>query len=594
MSGEMYFQQIPCPQWPLPMNALRVVSEQDATLESPRYLDLMRQYLTACVVHFRQRGWLERSYAAVPGDLGPGRQSAETTRRFSAMAHQVDADVRVLSRLFPQDMNPYGWNGFPHHAHTDAVDVWAPPAQFFDIPEMQRRRAGGAETWLTIDRPPYSGTTSIHADAASVRVLAWQAYRLKTNAIDAGCANHWPDAETHPAPQDCIEFDPTVLLYPGGPFGLGGPIPSVRLKQLRHSAQDAAYLRLLEEHGLEHVAVTLSRSLAPYAASGAYRTHYADGKPNGWPSDVRLFEAARHIMAQQLVEGAAGSSVADSGASRFGDALEWRQFMAKARRVRIFSDGVRVRFLGTADVPAAEVDCSLTILNQTRVPLHGHLRFADLPPDWTAGDNHHELLTIPPGGARFVTLTARSTVLATRSDGHLTLPVDLVTEAGDTYRVDVAASCVTAMQARAPVTIDGDLSDWPIGTTNSASGFTLITGASLAPEEASDGCPRHTTHAFVMRDRESLYVAINCETGWWHTPPANHRSGVEYDDQIPTGEDLVELLIDPLNAGSRLPSDLFHVVVKRSGIGASGTGYRVRSAGWRSPAMGGGPGRGDG
>ena len=35
---------------------------------------------------------------------------------------------------------------------------------------------------------------------------------------------------------------------------------------------------------------------------------------------------------------------------------------------------------------------------------------------------------------------------------------------------------------------------------------------------------------------------------------------------MPLGIDLVEILIDPLNAGTRSPSDLYHIVVKRSGM----------------------------
>ena len=47
--------------------------------------------------------------------------------------------------------------------------------------------------------------------------------------------------------------------------------------------------------------------------------------------------------------------------------------------------------------------------------------------------------------------------------------------------------------------------------------------------------------------------------------PVSRRKGVRYDDQIPISEELVEILIDPLNAGTRSPSDLYHIVVKRSG-----------------------------
>ena len=52
------------------------------------------------------------------------------------------------------------------------------------------------------------------------------------------------------------------------------------------------------------------------------------------------------------------------------------------------------------------------------------------------------------------------------------------------------------------------------------------------------------------------------------------RKAVMYEDMIPVGEELIELLIDPHNAGSRSPEDLFHIVVKRSGIDVTELGIR--------------------
>ena len=40
---------------------------------------------------------------------------------------------------------------------------------------------------------------------------------------------------------------------------------------------------------------------------------------------------------------------------------------------------------------------------------------------------------------------------------------------------------------------------------------------------------------------------------------------MQYDDLVPVGEELIEILLEPLNAGTRTPEDLFHIVVKQSG-----------------------------
>jgi hypothetical protein len=49
-------------------------------------------------------------------------------------------------------------------------------------------------------------------------------------------------------------------------------------------------------------------------------------------------------------------------------------------------------------------------------------------------------------------------------------------------------------------------------------------------------------------------------------PDLEQRSNlVQYDDLVPVGEDLVEILIDPEGAGTRSTGDLYHIVVKLSG-----------------------------
>jgi len=65
---------------------------------------------------------------------------------------------------------------------------------------------------------------------------------------------------------------------------------------------------------------------------------------------------------------------------------------------------------------------------------------------------------------------------------------------------------------------------------------------------------------------------------------ASRHNRVEYDDLIPVGDELVELLIDPLNTGTRSPTDLYHIVVKPSGAYLTEKGIRFDPpCGLRSP-----------
>jgi hypothetical protein len=147
----------------------------------------------------------------------------------------------------------------------------------------------------------------------------------------------------------------------------------------------------------------------------------------------------------------------------------------------------------------------------------------------------------------------------------VSLPIELETAGGIVHRCEARVSFVVAVPHDREIRIDGDLSDWPPGSANVASDFRLISGPGRAADPADIDRPHHATTAFVMRDAHHLYVGINCEMDTDIGLPVTRRNNVVYDDMIPIGEELVELLIDPLNAGTRSPSDLYHIVVKPSG-----------------------------
>ncbi len=575
LSGRLFFNRAPLQLWPLPVPEVLWKGVADFAAVSPPKPELLRRYLAQCAEHFAQKGWLKRSYAVPPAAASFGVESVAATRGFADLARSADERIAILSELFPQDMAPYAWVDYPHAEFDDCVDIWMPPGQFYDAETMAAERGAGKRTWIAVDRPPFTGSVAVFAPSTYTRVLTWQARQLGAEALSLGCVNRWPDAESDPAPEDCIGADPNVLLYPGRPFGLSEPVPSVRLKWVRRSLQDAAYCTLLESHGLEYVTATLRRSLAPYSGSEAYRTHFADGRAIGWVDEPAIFEAARHIMAEHLVS----ESYAKPGRGQ-GDALahsvKWRRFMDQARGVRIQVDGIRIRSTGTPATPAAEVECALTIVNGERAPVSGTVRFAELPKGWVDSTDGVAVPPIAPNGSCRVTLVAQAGAIPTDTSGHLALPLEFVTDAGKVYRFVARLSYVTAETVPHAIEIDGDLSDWPLGSVNVAADFVLITPGPPRPHNRTLG--------FVMRDHEYLYVAINCETDPPRSrdvegaparrTPTSWRKTVVYDDMIPVGDELIELLIDPLNTGTRSPSDLYHVLLKRSGSDLTEKGIR--------------------
>lgn len=573
LSGRAFFNRVPLRLWPMPVEGVFSPQSADRSRLAPGSIAMLDQYLAQCTSHFEQKGWLDRCYALAP------KSSSEAVRRFAGSVHAANGRVAVVSRGFPQDMRPYGWPDFPYADLSDAVDVWMPPAQFYDVEAMVQERKKGRRTWLTADRPPFSGSTSIYAPSTYTRVLPWQAEELGAQALSIGRVNSWPSVlglnsrpnsqgswgSRRPAPDDCVCFDPHVLLYPGRAFGQDEPVASVRLKHLRRGLQDAAYFRLLREHGLGHVVTTLRESLAAYAGSEAYRAHFADGRSIGWADDPELYDAARDIMAEELIRAASSKDAADRS-QPFGRTAAWRRFILATRKVEVYADGVRERLIGTPAAREVELETSLTIVNRERTPISRVVRFGALHEGWSAHSGETVVSGIAPGSAKRVTLSARAPHVPTGEGGILGLPIEFATDDGEVHRRTVRAASLTALPTEGAIHIDGDLSDWPPGSVNVAADFRLIAGSRGDAEDDLSSRPTEKTFGFVLRDRDYLYVAVNCESDTWAGTPSSRRKGVRYDDLIPVeDEDLIEVLIDPLNGGTRSPGDLYHIVVKRSG-----------------------------
>jgi len=564
LDGDAFFSRTPLQAWPVPLHVLlRGGSNEANRTQSRSALALQHRFVRNCEEHFRQRGWIERAYVLAQGSARPSPETAEAAKRLASIVHDGSAGLRIAARLFPQDLHDFGWHDFPRADLSDSVDIWVPDAQFFDVEEMTVQRGGGRATWVAIDRPPFSGSTSVHAPPAYVRVIPWHAKELGAQATWLGCVNNWPDANENPVPEDCVRYDPGALLYPGGAFGLDEPVASARLKYLRRGAQDAAYAELLASHGLEHVAATLRNSLTPYQGSRAYRTHFADGRAPAWPDQLAPFEAARNVMASELLRVRGGRPPGTVGED-FERSVAWRQLMDQTRQVELGVDGVRVRLMGTREDSVFDVEFAIAVHNGTRVPIAGSIVFPELPKLWAAEESY-PVRQIPPGGSRRMKLRASADANLRETGGCTYVPMELDTGGDANARAPAPIAYLTALPVRSPINIDGDLSDWPLGSVNVASDFALISRAEIDADHNEVHAAQSRTSSFVLRDADNLYVGVNCEADELLAQPRTRRNSVVYDDMIPVGQELVELLIDPLNAGTRSPSDLYHVVIKYGG-----------------------------
>ena len=153
--------------------------------------------------------------------------------------------------------------------------------------------------------------------------------------------------------------------------------------------------------------------------------------------------------------------------------------------------------------------------------------------------------------------------MAWNESGLTHVLIRLRTPGGETYETQARLACIASQRRQDPIAIDGDLSDWPVGAWNVAADFRSITGGSANATRLAPDRTANRTRAFILHDDAFLYIAFHCATDSPPKAARSHRNTVRYEDMIPVGEDLVEILIDPTNAGTHAAEDLYHIVIKR-------------------------------
>lgn len=561
--------------WPLPFDRTFPPPASYGGENSPAYAAAVVGYLEQSVAHFGEKDWLAKHFvwAGLPDATKP--EPSEQIKVFASLTKKADANLRLLTSAIPRSMKSFGW---PSHEFdptiADLVSIWAPPARFFDAKAMADQRALGRKTWMIPDSPPFSPSLTIGAPPVDPRALAWQAFRYKVEGILVPSVNEWtgnPLGSVQPA-------DSQWLIYPGKSFGIDGPIPSVRLKQLRRGLQDFEYLRALRGVGQEQMADTVARALFKYGGTAAYFDHFADGCQWPWVDDPGMWDLARRLMAQQIAMAKGSPAGADQ---KFARSVEWRRFLDTACKLRVFCEGVRVRSTGNQDPAAgAEIELRIVVRNERPEPISGELKFGTLPVGWIPVVDGVPVDNLPCLGRAKLSLVAHSLSIATNEAGLAYIPV--VFDAGSVGRIEIQARLaqLTAHKLDGPVIVDGNLSDWPPGVRNVAGDFVGVRGRDVSQSSSKmPDRPEQGTLAFVACDRERLYFAFNCREEHVAKLPNTGSNFVRYDGLLPAGDDLLEILIDPTNAGTGQPADVYHIVIRPTGAVLAKRGIKTGS-GW--------------
>jgi hypothetical protein len=178
-----------------------------------------------------------------------------------------------------------------------AVDIWTmlpmnyDHAQSFCPPRVTYVLKKGDKVWSYNDlvQDSYSPKWEIDFLPINYRIQAgFISQRLGLTgllywSVDDWSPNPWKDPQGRQDPDYPGEG---VLVYPGGPAGLKGVAPSMRLKYLRDGVEDYEYVQLLKNCGQAEFALAEAKKVGPDW------TH--------WTRDESLLELVREKMGNQI------------------------------------------------------------------------------------------------------------------------------------------------------------------------------------------------------------------------------------------------------------------------------------------------------
>ncbi len=561
LDGTIFEDRTPVTAWPMPITHHEPPPEAYGGASSAGYERMLVEYLRQCVLRFLERGWLDRQFVWLPTAWSAQGDCYSQFERLGRLLRLSDTRLRAVCTLPPQPMGPYGCRQDSFRDVSEFAAIWAPPVSLTDPVELAQQRTAGRATWLNPDRPPFAGSRSVLAPATHMRSLPWQAYRFGCAGLLLDAINAWPEDGV---PR--VAGSEQCLIWPGKAYGLNSPVPSARLKRLRRGLQDYEYLWLLERNRRPAIAAVIAEDLFPFGGTGCYGEHFLDGRPNGWVANPGAWALARRLMARELTLAIADTDTAPRGdeGTQFRQQIEWARLARAVRNVRLEPEGLRIPSGQALVGGPVTVEAAVSVFNETPQAVEGRLTLAEAPEGWAGPEPGLALERLNPARRTRRVMPLKAASITPNMEGLV--PLRLGVEWGEEAVYADGRLCLVISQPLAkPIVVDGRLDEWPLGAGNVAGDFVLV-GALDVPKEgrASADRPSQRTSVFVTHDAEALYLGFYCADDRLAERQVTWDNRVRYDELWPTGDDLVEVVLDPTGRAAG-PGSLLHVVVKANG-----------------------------
>jgi len=206
-----------------------------------------KAYLKDIAAYLREKGWLDLAYIYLR-DEPNNAEEYEVVRKQGALIHEADPGIKRMCTEQTITSNK-DWGDL-----YGAVDIWCPLWFLYDEKTAAERQAQGEEMWsytALCQGPKTTPFWQIDYRPVAFRAPFWVSWHYNIKGFLYWSSVYWTagqDPWTRPHFRDKY-WGEGMLLYPGAPAGIKGPVTSIRLKLIREDLEDYEYMTLADKAG---------------------------------------------------------------------------------------------------------------------------------------------------------------------------------------------------------------------------------------------------------------------------------------------------------------------------------------------------------
>jgi hypothetical protein len=444
--------------------------------------------------------------------------------------------------------------------------IFNPPTR--DLSLQWQEPKNRPNKWLRTDVPGLVQYVGAGGDERDVRVWSWLAFLRQASLIQ------WPSPLPRTGnPSEWADPNDVVWFYPGGWFGASEPLATIQLKWLRRAQQDYEYLWLARTRGETINAALLARLMTKpveirpgQVPDPAYALMTGTADPAAWSEGQKL-------LAQIVLLREPGQNADRTKADALG--LQLLRWVAPQDKALVMPRTAEWGFSpGNANL--LNVIVGLDIYNASD----------------TKPDQNRLQWTVPPQGTGWeaspqpVTLPALSTYRVSRFAAEAKLNLELLDTRNPRPAEITFTNGFNNATSKLPFVLpaagcdrlgpglnirDARLDDWSaVAPIQTGPLVRMFNRPALQKQELQSADQPATIYTGWGDDK--FYVAFKLNGvggggggGGGGDAAAKGRNYVDYQFRRAWGEDLCEILIQPIN-DDNTPGPVLHVVCKPSGV----------------------------